>query len=102
MPARAVRREKLDLRLSSSDKRTLEAAASVSSRSVSDFVRESALSRADEMLADRRTFVLSKAKWSEFQAALDAPTRPLPRMQRLLTEPGFIDADPLAAPPEKR
>ena len=102
MPARAVRREKLDLRLSSSDKRILEAAASVSSRSVSDFVRESALSRADEMLADRRAFVLSKAKWSEFQAALDAPTRPLPRMQRLLTEPGFFDADSLAAPPEKR
>ncbi|MBM4127784.1 MAG: DUF1778 domain-containing protein [Nitrospira sp.] len=99
MPARAVRREKLDLRLSSSDKRTLEAAASVSSRSVSDFVRESALSRADEMLVDRRAFVLSKAKWSEFQAALDAPTRSLPRMQRLLTEPGFFDADP--AIPEK-
>ncbi len=102
MPTRAVRREKLDLRLSSSDKRTLEAAASVSSRSVSDFVRESALSRADEMLADRRVFVLSKAKWTEFQAALDAPTRPLPRMQRLLAETGFFDADSLAAPPEKR
>lgn len=102
MPARAVRSEKLDLRLSSSDKRTLEAAASVSSRSVSDFVRESALSRADEMLADRRHFVLSKAKWSEFQAALDAPTRSLPRMQRLLTEPGFFDADSLPTTPEKR
>lgn len=102
MPVRAVRSEKLDLRLSSSDKRTLEAAAAASSRSVSDFVRESALSRADEMLADRRTFVLSKAKWSEFQAALDAPTHPLPRMQRLLTEPGFFDADPLPATTEKR
>lgn len=102
MPARAVRSEKLDLRLSSSDKRTLEAAASASSRSVSDFVRESALSRADEMLADRRTFVLSKAKWAEFHAALDGPTRPLPRMQRLLTEPGFFDADPHAATTDKR
>ena len=102
MPARTVRSEKLDLRLSSSDKRTLEAAASVSSRSVSDFVRESALSRADEMLADRRTFVLSKPKWCEFQAALDAPTRSLPRMQRLLTEPGFFDADSLPTTTEKR
>jgi len=92
MPARAVRSEKLDLRLSFSDKRTLEAAASVSRCSLSDFVRESALSRADEVLTDSRTFVLSKAKWSEFQAALDAPTRSLPRMQPLLTEPGFFDA----------
>ncbi len=95
MAVRAVRSEKLDLRLSSSDKRILEAAASVSSRSVSDFVRESALARADETLADRRTFLLSKAKWSDFQAALDAPTRPLPRMKALLTEPGFFDATPL-------
>jgi uncharacterized protein (DUF1778 family) len=94
MATRAVRTEKLDLRLSRSAKRTLEAAASVSSRSVSAFVLESALARADETLADRRTFVLSKAKWSEFLAALDAPTRPLPRMQRLLTEPGFFDATP--------
>lgn len=102
MPARTVRSEKLDLRLSSSDKRILEAAASVSSRSVSDFVRESALARADETLADRRTFLLTKAKWSEFQAALDAPTRPLPRMQRLLTERDFFDATPAPSSKEER
>ncbi|MDR4465948.1 MAG: DUF1778 domain-containing protein [Nitrospira sp.] len=102
MSPRAVRKEKLDLRLSSTDKRTLEAAASVSSRSLSDFVRESALSRADEMLSDRRTFVLSKAKWTEFQAALDAPTRRIPRMQRLLSEPGFFDADLSSIPSKKR
>ncbi|MFO0701712.1 MAG: DUF1778 domain-containing protein [Nitrospira sp.] len=102
MLARSVRSKKLDLRLSSADKRRLEAAASASSRSLSDFVRDSALSRADEMLADRRTFILSKAKWAEFQAALDAPTRMLPRMQRLLTEPGFFDADTPSAPAAKR
>lgn len=70
--------------------------------SVSEFVRDSALSRADEVLADSRTFVLSKAKWAQFQAALDAPTRTLPRMQRLLTEPGFFDANTSSAPVEKR
>ena len=102
MPARSVRREKLDLRLSSADKRTLEAAASLSNGSVSEFVRESAVSRAHEMLADRRMFVLSQSKWDEFQAALDAPTRHNPRIQRLLTEPGFFDADPSSASAEKR
>jgi len=64
------------LRPSSADKRLLEAAAPVSSRSVSHFVRESTLTRADETLADRRTFLLSKTRWSHFQAALEAPTRP--------------------------
>ena len=94
MATRALRTEKLDLRLTSAAKRTLESAASVTNRSLTAFVLESALSRADETLADRRTFVLSKAKWSEFQAALNAPIRPLRRMQRLLTEPGFFDAAP--------
>ena len=60
------------------------------------------MSRANEMLADCRTFLLSQAKWAEFQAALDAPTRHIPRMQRLLTEPGLFDADASSAPAEKR
>jgi uncharacterized protein (DUF1778 family) len=102
MAARSLRTEKLDLRVSSSAKRTLEAAASVSNRTVSAFVLESALARADEALADRRTFPLSKSKWTEFLAALDAPTRPLPRMQRLLTEPGFFDTAPPSNSQHKR
>ena len=102
MPVRALRTEKLDLRVSSSTKRTLEAAASVSHRTVSAFVLESALARADEALADRQLFHLSKAKWTEFLAALDAPTRPLPRMQRLLTEPGFFDVTPAPSSQEER
>ncbi len=102
MRTRSARSEKLDLRLSSADKRILEAAASVSNRSVSQFVWDSALSRANEMLADRRTFLLSQSKWAEFQAALDAPTRYNPRMQGLLTEPGLFDADTSSAPAEKR
>ena len=98
MSAHAVRTEKLDLRLTHTAKQRLEAAASALSRTLSEFVRESALARAEETLADRRTFVLSKAQWTKFQAALDAPTRPLPRMQRLLTAPGFFDADPTPTP----
>jgi uncharacterized protein (DUF1778 family) len=88
--------------MSRSAKRTLEAAASVSHRSVSAFVLESALARADETLADRRTFSLNKAQWTEFLNALDAPTRPLPHLQRLLTEPGFFDAAPLPTTTEER
>ena len=94
MSSRAARTEKLDLRLSVAAKRTLQIAAAAANRSLTDFVVESALSRADETLADRRAFALSKPKWDAFLAALDAPTSPLPRMQRLLTEPGFFDSDP--------
>lgn len=94
MPVRTTRSEKLDLRLTREAKRALRAAAAASHRSVSEFVLESALARADEALAGRRTFGLNAAQWKAFQAALDAPPRSLPRLGRLLKEPGFFDAGP--------
>jgi uncharacterized protein (DUF1778 family) len=50
MRARAIGSEKLDLRLTRDAKRALQVAAAVSRRSVSEFVQESALARADEGL----------------------------------------------------
>jgi len=91
----SARTEKLDLRLKLSDKLALQAAAAALRRSVNDFVLESALAKADEALADRRTFALNATKWMAFVAALDAPPRPLPRLERLLKEPGFFDAGPI-------
>ena len=78
MSSHSLRSEKLDLRLTRKAKSTLRAAAAASNRSVSEFVLESALARADEALADRRTFGLNAAQWRAFLAALDAPPRPLP------------------------
>jgi uncharacterized protein (DUF1778 family) len=63
----------------------------VAHRSVSEFVLESALARADQALADRQSFALNATQWRLFLAALDAPPRPLPELERLLKEPGFFD-----------
>jgi uncharacterized protein (DUF1778 family) len=86
------RTEKLDVRVSPSAKAKLQAAASAVHRSMSDFVMESALSRAEETLAERRVFGLDAENWAAFLAALEAPVRPLPRLQKLLDEPGFFDS----------
>jgi uncharacterized protein (DUF1778 family) len=94
LATRTTRSEKLDLRLTREAKLALQAAAAVAHRSVSEFVLESALSRADEALADRRKFGLHSTQWKAFMEALDAPPRPLPRLERLLKEPGFFDAGP--------
>ena len=91
MSAHTVRTEKLDLRLTEDAKRTIQAAAAAAHRSVSDFVLECALTRAGEALADRRFFSLNAEKWKSFMTLLDAPVRPLPRLARLLREPGFFD-----------
>ena len=87
----AVRSEKLDLRLSASDKRTLQTAAIAARRSVSEFVLESALARAEETLPDRRAFGLDASAWADFQKALAAPVRSTPRMARLMREPSVLE-----------
>ncbi len=91
MASANIRSEKLDLRLSADAKRTLAAAAKASHRSVSEFVLESALARAQEALPDRQHFGLNSERWEAFLEALDAPTRASPRLARLLETPSVFD-----------
>lgn len=91
MPGIETRNEKLDLRLTPSAKRTLQGAALAAHRSVSEFVLESALARAEETLPDRQRFGLNAEQWKAFQAALSAPTRPAPRLARLLRKPSVFE-----------
>jgi uncharacterized protein (DUF1778 family) len=69
-----LRSEKLDLRLTPEAKQTLQWAAAVAKRSVTNFVLESALASAAETLADRQSFQLDPEHWQAFVAALDAPS----------------------------
>ena len=85
------RTDRIDLRIHPEAKEALQAAASLRHKSVSEFILESALGAADEILADRRYFSLNAEQWEAFQAALDAPPRPLPRLERLMREPGMFD-----------
>jgi len=79
--------------LTASAKRALQIAAIAAHRSVSEFVLESALARAEETLPDRRRFGLSADQWEAFQSALSAPPPPAPRLARLLTEPSVFERD---------
>ena len=57
---------------------------------------------------DQHPIILDTANWDAFNAALDAPPRQLPRLQRLLLEPcateseGYRDLDNDANSPIKR
>ena len=90
-----TRSEKLDLRLTSDAKRLLSAAARASRRSVSEIVLESAVARAQETLPDRQHFGLNAERWEAFLLALDAPSRALPRLERLLAEPSVFERGPV-------
>lgn len=91
MTQRSNRTEKLDLRLSRAAKKTLQAAATVERKSVSEFVLDTALSEAEQRLADRRVFTPDAKGWDAFVAALDAPPRRHARLEQLFREPSVFD-----------
>ena len=91
MPERSTRTAKLDLRLTPEAKQKLQSAAEAAHQSVSEFVLESALVRAEETLADRTRFGLDAERWKVFMEALDAPPREFPRLSRLLQEPSVFE-----------
>ena len=92
MPDQDARTEVLDLRLTAAAKQMLDAAAKASQRSVGEFVMESAMARAQEVLADRRRFGLSAEQWAAFMKVLDEPVRSLPRAEKLLGEASVFES----------
>jgi len=83
--------ERIDIRTTQRVKRTLQDAATASSKTVSEFLLDSALTKAAEVLADRRLFLLDDEQWDAFMAALDAPPQPMPRLEKLLREPSVLE-----------
>jgi uncharacterized protein (DUF1778 family) len=88
-----TKNQKVDLRLTPSAKAFLQTAAQAAQRTLSEFVLESAMRRAEETLPDRQRFGLDAARWEAFQAALDAPPRAIPRLTRLMQEPSVFERE---------
>jgi uncharacterized protein (DUF1778 family) len=78
------RSERVDLRMTPAAKRTLQQAASVSNKTVSEFLLDSGINAAMDALADRRVFQLGEAQWDEFMAALASPPKDNPGLRSLL------------------
>ncbi len=85
------RSDKLDIRISPEAKRILQEAARARHTTISQFVIDSALITANEVLAERRRIGLDSEQWTAFMTALDAPPRMHERMTRLLKEPSVLD-----------
>ncbi len=91
MTTPSQRSDKLDIRITPEAKRVLQEAARERQTTISQFVIESALTTAQEVLAERTRIGLDSKQWAAFMAALDAPPQHHPRMERLLKEPTILD-----------
>ncbi len=91
MSAIKLKNERIDIRTTPEAKATLQRAATIARKNVSEFLLEAGLIAAAETLADRRLFVLDDARWAAFDAALDRPVRRKPRLAKLLAKSSALE-----------
>ena len=85
--------DRLELRLDPAQRRLLDEAAAARSMSTSAFVLSHATAAAQEVLADRRSFVLPDDRWDSFTALLEREPHSLPALAAFLAKPSVLDEE---------
>jgi uncharacterized protein (DUF1778 family) len=83
--------DRIALRASHEERELIMRASELAATTVSDFVLRASLARAEDLLAERREFVLPADQWTAFVTLLDRPPVEKPRLRRLLTEPSILE-----------
>lgn len=82
MRSKTLRDARIDLRVSEDFKHRVAEASALYGVSVSTFISMSAMERAEQVLADRKSAVLTDTMREQFMAALSRPARPIPESVR--------------------
>ena len=83
--------ERIALRVSSAQRVLLDEACRAEETSLSEFVLHAATRRAEDVLADRRRFLLSTEAWKAFVELLDRPAVEKPRLRHLMSTPSILE-----------
>jgi uncharacterized protein (DUF1778 family) len=86
MARAAQREERISLRVSAQSKAKLERAAAYADKTLTDFVVDVALEKADSVVREQELITLSPAGWEEFQRLLLYPPKPNKRLQKAFAE----------------
>lgn len=78
----AVKKQRIDLRLSDDDKSLIEEAAAMSNLTITQFVVASASKCAEEVIQDHRRMVLNEESWALVMDAISNPQAPNDRLKR--------------------
>jgi len=86
-----VKDSRIAVRLSSDQDELIRRAAEVEGTSITEFTVDAAVSRARDVLVDRRLFMLDGAAWTEFLAVLDRPIAYKPRLEKLFASESIFE-----------
>jgi uncharacterized protein (DUF1778 family) len=93
MPSQTAKRkqDRLEVRLTAEAKALLKRASSDERKTVNAFVLDKGLAAAAETLEDRREFRLPAKQYGAFVAAVDAPAKARPRLERFMKSPSVLE-----------
>ena len=94
MPAPAARKkrsERFNVRASDREARLIRLGAEHRGVNITNFILESACARAEQEIADARSFELSYKDWQRFSDALDRPAQLKPRLKKLFSESSVLE-----------
>ncbi|HGO5293075.1 hypothetical protein C5F63_10185 [Photobacterium damselae subsp. damselae] len=80
----ALKKERIEVRASTIAKQKIEQAAALAGKTVSSFVFDSALERAEETIRDFQRSRICDEQWDEVMAALENPPEPTPLMLEMI------------------
>lgn len=83
--AKTIRSRRINLRATDRQEKLIRTGAKTAGLSVTDFVLDSACSRAEHVLADKREFIVTTKQWKAFVDALDRPARVIPELAQLFS-----------------
>lgn len=78
----ALKKQRIDLRLSDDDKSMIEEAAAMSNQTITQFMVASASERAAEIIEQHRRLVLNEESWNLVIDAISNPPAPNDRLKR--------------------
>lgn len=88
----ALKNDRIEIRLTADQKRTIEQAATISGRSVTDFSVPLLVEEAAEVIRQDRELRMSAQAWETFNEILDRPAKPIAELADLFRRPSvFID-----------
>ncbi|TAE33172.1 MAG: DUF1778 domain-containing protein [Alphaproteobacteria bacterium] len=77
----------INMRIHSGMRDFIDRAAHILGKDRSDFMLEAAYEKAEEVLLNRTTFILSDEQWDAFNALLDSPPQANDKLRTLLATP---------------
>ncbi|WP_380169627.1 DUF1778 domain-containing protein [Jannaschia sp. R86511] len=86
----ATKDQRANIRMTSRQDQVLRSAAAATDRTVTDFIVDSAVERAERILADRRWFFATPEQWDEFNRLLEAPM-PTSKLEKLAARKTSFD-----------